>query len=180
MCDTLNDTVLESVLVNLPHLVILHIVRCDKVNSISILRFSKHTPLLRSLTMTLVVRIRFQSVETATIQAGSAFGYASTNHPYPPAWTYSGCISHRSIKSRKLCLLHVLFTKVASPIIFTPSEVWSDHTTHIHPGTSWRSRTNSGGPVFLLSAGAHIRYHYLFKLYQSRGACNTFSHPRLC
>ncbi|KAF8352004.1 hypothetical protein F5887DRAFT_873488 [Amanita rubescens] len=54
MCDTLNDTVLESVLVNLPQLVILHIVRCDKVNSISILRFSKHTPLLRSLAMTLI------------------------------------------------------------------------------------------------------------------------------
>ncbi len=85
MCDTLNDTVLESVLVNLPQLVILHIVRCDKVNSISILRLSKHTPLLRSLAMTLVVRIRLQPVETATMQVGSAFGYASTNYPYPPA-----------------------------------------------------------------------------------------------
>lgn len=94
MCDSLNYTVLESVLANSPQLAVLHVVRCPKVNSTSILRLSNYTPMLRSLAMTFLVRNRLsQSFKLTSMQAELTFTYASANRPCPPAQTYTGSTS---------------------------------------------------------------------------------------
>lgn len=95
MCPSLNETVLESVLADSPQLVLLHVVRCPKVNSTSILCLSNYTPMLRSLAITFVVRGQLQSFKPTIMQAGSGFAYVSANCPYPPPRTYTGSTRHR-------------------------------------------------------------------------------------
>ncbi|KAJ7662741.1 hypothetical protein DFH06DRAFT_1471501 [Mycena polygramma] len=52
MANELNETVLESALIELPGLLGLHVIGCPKVDHVSILNLVSHTPLLESLSMT--------------------------------------------------------------------------------------------------------------------------------
>ena len=162
MCPSLNETVLESVLANSPQLVLLHVVRCPKVNSTSILCLSNYTPMLRSLAITFVVRGQLQSFKPTIMQAGSGFAYVSANCPYPPPRTYTGSTGHRWFVSRNPHLLCVLFTQVASAFIFNSSEVWSHHTIYTYPSTSRRSRNYSEWVIFPLPVGSRDHSHYMF------------------
>lgn len=138
-CPSLNDTVLELVLANSPQLVLLHVTRCPKVNSTSILRLSNYTPMIRSLAMSFLVRGRLQSFKPTIMQVGSAFTSASANCPYPSPRTYTGFTRHGWFESRNPHLLCVLFTQMASAFIFNSSEVWSRHSMYTYPSTSRRS-----------------------------------------
>lgn len=53
----LNETVLESVVAELPNLLGLHVVGCPKVDHVAVLRAVAHTPLLENLSMTTTVRL---------------------------------------------------------------------------------------------------------------------------
>ncbi|TFY63856.1 hypothetical protein EVJ58_g2997 [Rhodofomes roseus] len=48
----LNDCILESVLIDLPHLTGLHVINCTKIDHNTVLRLTSHTPELRSLSFT--------------------------------------------------------------------------------------------------------------------------------
>ncbi|KAJ7459217.1 hypothetical protein FB451DRAFT_1272231 [Mycena latifolia] len=52
MAHELNETVLESALVELPGLLALHIIGCNKVDHVTVLSLVSHTPNLESLSMT--------------------------------------------------------------------------------------------------------------------------------
>ena len=52
MITDLHESVLESILVNLPNLLGLHVLGCPKVDHIVMLRQVSHTPLLQSLSLT--------------------------------------------------------------------------------------------------------------------------------
>lgn len=161
-CDTLNDEVLESVLINLPQLVVLHIEYCSSVSSTSILRLSKHTPMLRSLAMTLSVRVPTLFSEPTATQAGSPFKYFSANHSCSFAWTYSGNGRRvRGCKS-KLYFLRALFTTVASTSICNSSDIRIYHALFIHLGTPWRSFQHSEVPSFSYPSRCCVNYGCLF------------------
>lgn len=50
-CFSLNETILESILCQLSHLSALHVLRCPKISSSSVLRLTKYTPALHSLSL---------------------------------------------------------------------------------------------------------------------------------
>ncbi|KAK0223662.1 hypothetical protein IW262DRAFT_1270371 [Armillaria fumosa] len=51
-CPELNDTVLEPAMKNLPHLLHLHVIGCQKIDHAVLFRLVVHTPLLESLSLT--------------------------------------------------------------------------------------------------------------------------------
>lgn len=74
----LNDCILESVLIDLPHLTGLHVINCTKIDHNTALRLTSHTPELRSLSFTDWVRTCLGAYFASSISSASQDSPRST------------------------------------------------------------------------------------------------------
>lgn len=82
MSNELNETVLESVLVQLPGLLGLHVVGCSKVDHVAVLRLVSHTPLLEDLSFTTTVS-RLILLQKIALHVKALLGKFPRSHKSP-------------------------------------------------------------------------------------------------